>query len=95
MRDFFILIIIATEIPIPIPIFYKKLEMTYVGVDGFEINTLLSFPKPEIGIGEIFNIITNAKSFIMTQLPEGVEKTPANIRKWVDEKTCLMMETMG
>ncbi len=89
MRDFFVLIIIATEIPIPIPIFYKRLEMAYVGVDGFEINTLLSFPKPEIGIGEILKIITNAKSFIMTQLPEGVEKTPANIRKWVDEKTLL------
>ena len=89
MRDFLLVIILATEIPIPVPLFYKRLEMAYAGIDGFEVKTRISFPKPEAGILEILKIIINAKEFLVKSLPPGEEQTAEAIRRWVDEQFLL------
>ena len=41
-----ILIIYETEIPIPVPLFYDKLGLSYDGLDGSESRLAASFPMP-------------------------------------------------
>ena len=44
------LIIYQTQIPIPIPVFYKKIGVSYLNVLGTELETSFSFPMPVLGL---------------------------------------------
>lgn len=50
----------AAGIPIPIPLFYDKLGVSYKGLDGFELESVFKFPQPRLelkSIGILFNEI--------------------------------------
>lgn len=72
IRDLVTLIIYQTEIPIPIPLFYKKLEAVYYNLDDFKLHTAISFPQPKINIGELLNRINDLKDFFTKPYKKGV-----------------------
>ncbi|MCK5232393.1 MAG: hypothetical protein KAR13_19125, partial [Desulfobulbaceae bacterium] len=62
-RDLVILIIYETGIPIPIPLFYEKLEIAYFGINGFEARDVISFPKPSFNAKELLERFNALKNF--------------------------------
>ncbi len=43
----------AAGIPIPIPLFYDELNVSYSGLDGFELESCFKFPKPELDLKNV------------------------------------------
>jgi len=71
-RDLVVLIIYETQIPIPIPLFYKKLELSYFGIEGIESKNVISFPKPSFNASELLNHINDLKNFFTVPYRKGV-----------------------
>ncbi|MFT4553371.1 MAG: hypothetical protein ACI9S8_002009 [Chlamydiales bacterium] len=63
VEDLYMLIVIATQIPIPIPLFYKRLEVVSKDISGFESNMAVSLPKPTLGLLGILKELIALKSF--------------------------------
>lgn len=63
LDDFVMLIIIATAVPIPIPLFYKRLEVIHHGLEGFRLHTNISFPKPTFSISEVLKSVGEISKF--------------------------------
>lgn len=57
------LIIYQTEVPIPIPVFYKQLGIEYLGFEGFAFQTHASFPKPSFHLAEANCLIGQFSKF--------------------------------
>lgn len=65
LHDLFMVVVYQAGVPIPLPVFYTKLGLTYVGIEGIEAALQLYFnaPKlnrddrPSIDIGEALRLI--------------------------------------
>ena len=62
-QDLVILIVYETGIPIPLPLFYKKLEVAYFGITDFEARDVISFPKPSFNAKELLERFNDLKNF--------------------------------
>ncbi len=63
VEDLLMFVIIKTKIPIPIPVFYKKIYLGYFGLEGLETELQLAFPRPEANIGEMLGKISELYKF--------------------------------
>lgn len=57
------LIVYQTQVPIPIPLFYDKLSMNYVGVLGDEMHGEIRFPQPALNIMELAGLFGELLQF--------------------------------
>jgi len=58
------LIILATEIPIPIPIFYDELGVEYLGVEGVGLQSHFKFPMPEVNLLQLGGVLLDFIAFV-------------------------------
>ncbi|MBL7729163.1 MAG: hypothetical protein JNM68_15820, partial [Dinghuibacter sp.] len=57
LHELFVVIVYQTQVPIPIPVFYKKLGIGYYGIGDWALEASASFPEPEFDLlllGELF-----------------------------------------
>ena len=59
VKDLVVLIVYETGVPIPIPLFYEKLEIAYFGITDFEVRNVISCPMPSIDPVELLKIFSN------------------------------------
>lgn len=71
-RDLLIIIIYETEIPIPIPLFYDRLEFSYAGLEGMEVRTAIAFPAPRFNAQELLKRLNDIRKFFTTPYEPGV-----------------------
>lgn len=58
------LIILATGIPIPIPIFYDELGIEYLGVEGVGLQSHFKFPMPEVNLLQLGGVVLDFIAFV-------------------------------
>jgi hypothetical protein len=56
-------IIYQAVVPIPIPLFYDELSVTYKGLDGFELKSMFSFKKPTFDLASVGLLFGELTSF--------------------------------
>ncbi|MFC7651509.1 hypothetical protein ACFQT4_04455 [Pseudoduganella danionis] len=66
LDDFTMLIIPAGPVPIPVPLFFDKLGLEIVSVEGTEIVSSFSLPRPEFDAQEMLAILSNTLKYFRT-----------------------------
>ncbi len=59
-----ILALMPTAAPVPIPVFYDALGISYRGWEGLAFETRWSFPEPEVGLLEAIDLIKATYQFV-------------------------------
>ena len=62
-KNLLVVIIYQAGIPIPIPLFYDELGVIYKGLNGIELESSFSFPKPQIDIKDFTYLFGELKEF--------------------------------
>ncbi|GEM_PF-5981207 len=86
IRDLFMLIVIATEIPIPIPIFYD-IHMRAVELHGGENEFRMAFKKPQLEVLEILKFLTELKPFFTSRDLLNTEHVKGLFNRIVEEQS--------
>ncbi|HVW98202.1 MAG TPA: hypothetical protein VHA56_19695 [Mucilaginibacter sp.] len=60
-RELLILIVYETGLPVPIPLFYQNLFFKFKGIEGLDIHTSISFPKPKVNVMKVLKIVGDLK----------------------------------
>ncbi len=89
MRDVIIYVILATQVPIPIPLFYDNLEFSYGGLDGFEFRAAASLPKPVFSVKALFGKFNDIKNFLTKELTPVYIDGKIDREKLIKEKVLL------
>lgn len=63
VRDLFMIVIYQTVIPIPIPVFYRKLGFDVLGFPGLGAGLSVAFPMPEGGITGLVRVLVDMVPF--------------------------------
>ncbi len=58
-----IIIYQAAGVPIPIPLFFDELSISYIGPEGVESKSSFGFPKPKLDLADIGTLITEFIGF--------------------------------
>jgi hypothetical protein len=64
LKELFIIIIYQTQIPIPIPIFYKELGISYYGIGDFGLKAGIGFPEPSLDLAEMGTMLGDLIRFV-------------------------------
>ncbi|MCP4721737.1 MAG: hypothetical protein GY860_19940 [Desulfobacteraceae bacterium] len=62
--DLTLLIILATQVPIPVPVFYDELGIEYLGLEGVGFQTHIKFPLPEVNLTGLGKVLLDFIGFV-------------------------------
>ncbi len=63
LHNLFMIVVYQTGIPIPIPLFYDKLGLDYLGLEGINLETSIQFPQPSLNLAEVGEVLSKLKRF--------------------------------
>ena len=63
LHNLFMIVVYQTGIPIPIPLFYDKLGLDYLGLEGLNLETNIQFPQPSLNLAEVGEVLSKLKRF--------------------------------
>jgi len=60
----YMIIILATRIPIPVPVFYDELGIEYLGLEGVNLQAHIKFPMPTLSLTGIVKVLMSFVKFV-------------------------------
>ena len=57
LKNLYSIIFYQTGVPVPIPLFYDKIGLQYLGLEGLGVGSAFSCPKPSLDFGELAQML--------------------------------------
>jgi hypothetical protein len=79
LEELFLFIVYQTGIPIPVPLFCKHLGMSYLGLEGAEVQSHFRLPRPRFNLVEALALVAELNRFFTTDQLFRLESVPKSM----------------